>query len=330
MTNQTRRLWWVKLLITIVLCGLFSTQALAASFDCNKATTRVEKAVCSNPELSKLDEQLAKAYHDALARLSSKGQKETREYQRQWLKQLPGCQSDGCLEDFYEKRIEQLQHGLIKFADRIFRNVHVYYEKHDKTCPFGFTVGDLTYPQIENPRDESEKLWNDFISKQATDHFLPKLFTPGQDCVECNDNYAVSFSNKHLISVKRLDSIYVQGAIVPRHGYAESISWLLESKRELEASDLFDDKTDWQNKLTELVSEKLEKKEANDEETLEKALSRLKTDTVTRPGRWVFSKDGLGFGFLELYLEGFRVFITVDWKTLDPYLSKNGRSLIYD
>jgi uncharacterized protein len=83
MLNQNRRLRWIKLSIIIVLFGLLSTQALAASFDCNKATTWVERSVCSDAELSKLDEQLAKAYHDALASLSPEGQKETKQYQRQ-------------------------------------------------------------------------------------------------------------------------------------------------------------------------------------------------------------------------------------------------------
>jgi len=76
------------LFIVVILFGLLSTQATAASFDCNKATTWLEKTVCSNPELSKLDEELAKAYHDALASLSPEGQKETKQYQRQWLKEL--------------------------------------------------------------------------------------------------------------------------------------------------------------------------------------------------------------------------------------------------
>jgi uncharacterized protein YecT (DUF1311 family) len=310
--------------IIIALFWLLSTQAIAASFDCKKAATWLEKTVCSNPELSKLDDQLAKAYHDALASLSPEGQEETKQYQRQWLKEISSYSKDS-LKPLYKKRIKQLQHSLIKFPDRTFRNVCVYYEKFDKTCPYGIVVNDLTYPQIENPRDEKEKVWNNFLSKQATEHFKY-----GDECINSNDEYSVTFSNKRLISVERMNSMLVQGAISPRLASAGSISWLLESKRQLQASDLFDDKTDWQNKLTELVSGKLKEKEANDKETLEKALSRLKADTATQPDRWAISKDGLSFGFLELYLEGFRVFITIDWKTLDPYLSKKGHSLIYD
>src|SRR5208337_1331573 len=85
----------VPILLTIIaLFGLLSTQANAASFDCKKAASWVEKTVCSNPQLSKLDEQMAKAYHDALASLSPEGQKETKQYQKQWLDTLsPYCKA---------------------------------------------------------------------------------------------------------------------------------------------------------------------------------------------------------------------------------------------
>ncbi len=47
---------------TIGILGtcLLSTHANAASFDCNKATTWIEKTICTNTELSDLDEAMAK------------------------------------------------------------------------------------------------------------------------------------------------------------------------------------------------------------------------------------------------------------------------------
>lgn len=40
--------------------------ASAASFDCAKASTLVENAICANPELSRRDEALASLYQAAL------------------------------------------------------------------------------------------------------------------------------------------------------------------------------------------------------------------------------------------------------------------------
>ena len=53
-----------------VLCGVlwlwFTFPAQAASFDCGKTSTAVEKMICADAELSKLDEKMAAAYAEAL------------------------------------------------------------------------------------------------------------------------------------------------------------------------------------------------------------------------------------------------------------------------
>lgn len=52
--------------ILIPICILIPTICFAASFDCTKAKSPVEKAICSDAELGKLDEDLSKVYKDAL------------------------------------------------------------------------------------------------------------------------------------------------------------------------------------------------------------------------------------------------------------------------
>ena len=47
--------------ISILGACLLSTYANSASFDCNKAASWVEKTVCGSPELSKLDDTMAKS-----------------------------------------------------------------------------------------------------------------------------------------------------------------------------------------------------------------------------------------------------------------------------
>jgi len=58
--GSVNHLCWGNLSILILLLGLFSTPAAAASFDCQKAATWLEKKVCSNAELSKLDGEIVK------------------------------------------------------------------------------------------------------------------------------------------------------------------------------------------------------------------------------------------------------------------------------
>jgi uncharacterized protein len=51
------------LLLTL---GLHTAPLHAASFDCNKATTETEIAICGDPQLSALDELMGVAYKQAL------------------------------------------------------------------------------------------------------------------------------------------------------------------------------------------------------------------------------------------------------------------------
>jgi uncharacterized protein len=46
---------------------VFLTTAQAASFDCGKASTKIEQMICNNQELSDLDSKMAKSYKDALS-----------------------------------------------------------------------------------------------------------------------------------------------------------------------------------------------------------------------------------------------------------------------
>lgn len=51
-----------KGLTILVISSLFNTISLAASFDCGKAFTNVEKMICSDGQLSELDNHLMESY----------------------------------------------------------------------------------------------------------------------------------------------------------------------------------------------------------------------------------------------------------------------------
>ena len=55
------------------------------TFDCATASRAVEKAVCSDPDLSRLDRQIDDAYKAALAKLNRKGVARLREEQRDFI-----------------------------------------------------------------------------------------------------------------------------------------------------------------------------------------------------------------------------------------------------
>lgn len=97
-----------KFIFGISLTAL-SLSSIGASFDCSKARTQVEKAICSDAELSQLDEEMAVKYKIALKDHPVFNFVKT--YQRNWLKDNSSCNSKnlvGCLKDSYKTRILQL------------------------------------------------------------------------------------------------------------------------------------------------------------------------------------------------------------------------------
>jgi uncharacterized protein/ssDNA-binding Zn-finger/Zn-ribbon topoisomerase 1 len=75
----------------------------AASFDCKKASTSVEKLICTDPKLSELDTDLAQAYRGAV-----KVSPDVKVGQKQWLKERNACVDVTCLKTAYENRINNL------------------------------------------------------------------------------------------------------------------------------------------------------------------------------------------------------------------------------
>ncbi len=109
-----RRIWFLVVLLA-------SAAAHGASFDCSKARTPVEKAICADPHLSSLDDQMAQAYRDALNK-ADEAYPALRQDQRAWLKGLnAGCSGaaiGACIEKRETERIQALGSGAATAAAR--------------------------------------------------------------------------------------------------------------------------------------------------------------------------------------------------------------------
>lgn len=99
-------------IVALASCGF----ANAAGFDCTKAASVIEKQICADAYLSRLDYQLSVAFSDAQpsyrgidgdtgARIDPLG-----EDQRRWLRDVRNnCQDPVCLQKVYEARIEEIK-----------------------------------------------------------------------------------------------------------------------------------------------------------------------------------------------------------------------------
>ncbi|WP_139786834.1 lysozyme inhibitor LprI family protein, partial [Desulfamplus magnetovallimortis] len=96
----------VKLIVIFIAGFVIVGVVNAASFDCKKAGSIIEHIICSNEELSILDEELAKAYKNAKQHTD---QKVLKKEQINWIKtKRSDCKDVQCLRNVYVQRIEQL------------------------------------------------------------------------------------------------------------------------------------------------------------------------------------------------------------------------------
>lgn len=84
--------------------------AHAASFDCSKAETQIEKLICGNNELSVLDDKMGKAFQrDIEVESSNLSMFSIKDAQHQWLKLRNSCPDAECIKEAYLERLAQLQ-----------------------------------------------------------------------------------------------------------------------------------------------------------------------------------------------------------------------------
>lgn len=89
----------------------------AASFDCARARSPVEKMICSNEQLSSLDEHLGRYFQGALHVLAP-ARACLRADQQQWLQRRNRCTDESCLAELYLARLAELD-GLQPGANAV-------------------------------------------------------------------------------------------------------------------------------------------------------------------------------------------------------------------
>ena len=163
------RILYISLLVTLL------TQIVplhAASFDCNKATTETEIAICGDPELSALDEKLAQLWG-----ASPRSKDEIRK-QRKWLavrnnlQKNPLCKANAnlCFGRSYEYRIIELITGcpieldFPKLLDNEFP-----LDELEETLAVSDSFEDCKIQKLIDVREDFETL-SEILSLMPLDH----------------------------------------------------------------------------------------------------------------------------------------------------------------
>ncbi|MGV7245847.1 lysozyme inhibitor LprI family protein, partial [Caballeronia sp. M23-90] len=80
--------------------------AIVASFDCSKASSKIEHLICSSPQTADADRQLTAAYRTAA--LKPTDQMTLKQDQRDWIKVRNACDDAACLLNVTATRIQTL------------------------------------------------------------------------------------------------------------------------------------------------------------------------------------------------------------------------------
>lgn len=131
------------IIVSFLYLIIFSSELLAEtspSFDCAKATTEVEKLICSNDELAKLDVKMNKSYHAFMKTLDEKYYRnKLKKKQIDWLgyREKLSCfntndnKKTSCLKNAYQRRIENLNAWAARKNYDFFIDYPDYYEQKD-------------------------------------------------------------------------------------------------------------------------------------------------------------------------------------------------------
>ncbi len=132
------------------LLALVPLPARAASYDCARATSAVERTICANPRLSRLDEELASAFASMLGVVANPAA--LRERQREWMRERDACADEHCLERLYIRRVAGLRAGTRPLAESRAAALGIYERRvdgaadpHAATLTIAAGSGDLVH-----------------------------------------------------------------------------------------------------------------------------------------------------------------------------------------
>lgn len=319
--------------------------AAAASFDCNKASTPLEYAICGDPELSRADENMADAFAAMRKMLSGDASARVLESQRNWhdyaervctddAMPMTGGRYDAdgiaCLTNVFTQRADQLKAsgpvgGVLFYSVEMFKVVpDPYQESWVKVA-----TTEVSFPQIDDAGAEA-RAFNAYAYSLAASAIDP---VEGED--DGTSDYALTIKvqsvRPNLISLVQDEYFYGHGAAHPNS--ARSYGHVLRSEgRPLLPRDVFAG-GDWVGELKPLIIDRLKADilaETGVTDAIWEDLDGFE-DLITDPTRWRIEEDGIAFQFqpyeVAPYAYGAPKAL-LNWHELRPWLQPGAEALL--
>jgi uncharacterized protein len=132
-------------LVMLILASFVSSISFAASFDCDKASSRIEKLICTDPDLSQLDESLLFNYKLLLSSAGETDTSSVKNNQRSWLK-------------YRNSNCHSAYQCIVTYAERI-RELKVLTDRN------------LLLASLADIKTANQLIWNEYFVKLRSEFF---------------------------------------------------------------------------------------------------------------------------------------------------------------
>jgi uncharacterized protein len=288
----------MRLRAVAAIAALFWPAAGGAqpSFDCAKASTPVERAICAKPELAKADREMATLYGTLAGKLSGAAKEHLVKDQVAWLEnRAKACtgrpeEVTRCLDNRYAARIATLKadgEGPYPFVSEqtVVRSGKVKAVRYDI---------DASYPRFDGTGAgfaATNKAFADYALEGA------KNATPAPDAADrestwtYDQSFALHRPGPHAVSVATTFYIFTGGA----HGSSGVIAALVDLRtgRTAKPFDVFQPGSPWLDTITDIARADL-KRQFVERPGFEDALQPGNFDKLmSDPARYLFTHDAL-------------------------------------
>lgn len=254
---------------TLLLIGAAS----AASFDCKKAKSTIEIAICNNQKLNELDESLSMSYNNLLGHLSEVGRNAMKGDESQWIKDIQSecdimthdkeyADLPSCLIGKYSSRIAVLNdyatpiEGVYRYevSIRAKRDGKVAYDLMDGRSPLANLVNREVNSFVNRfIRDKGDDITVKIVAlPPSTVSVQKELFYFGGAYPEFNNDYAY-FDTKSLSKLDYKDFFIANK--LPQLANEIRAAHISEGKKHPDSAECFDmTSNDMYLKLLENIS----------------------------------------------------------------------------
>lgn len=294
----------------------------AQSFDCEKAATNVEKAVCADSSLSLADDRLAAAYKQVMSALPPDAKVTIREGEASWLRSLenacahkPAFQENftTCLKRMYKERTVTLQKMVVSKGGVKFVMLEKTLLTRDSADDIGnkdieenpgFGTLHVSWPQALTDAPEW-KAWNAEVLAETQKEAggTGELDQPWKKEWAADSETEVTATvdaiSGGIVSTQVSIEGMGHGAAHPGEATHE-FHWLLKDGRKLKTSDVFLPRTGWESALERRCRASLKIQIGKDyEEYVGKEFQKTLDEVVLNPENWTMDGTGVTISFPE-------------------------------